>query len=491
MRFKDFAMTYARRAFLVALRTSALAAGLGVGLAAPLGAQAPQVPEIRAPETRLELQASFAPLVRKAAPAVVNIYASKAVRTRRGPTLFDDPFFRRFFGEGVPGLESQREQIQNSLGSGVILRPEGLIVTNAHVIEGADQIVVVLADRRQFPAQVVGRDERTDLAILRVEAGAPLPHLDLGDSDALEVGDIVLAIGNPFGVGQTVTSGIVSALARTNVGVSDLNSFIQTDAAINPGNSGGALVAMDGRVIGINTAIFSRSGGSHGIGFAIPSTMVRAVIAGFAKGDGRLVRPWLGAVTRAVGPDEAAQLKLPRPAGAVVESVHPKSPAAKAGVRPGDVILAVNGREIDDDSSLRYRIATLAVGDAATLKLWRKGASVEARAPLEAPIEDPPRDLTALAGAHPLAGAVVANMSPALAEELGVERFAPGVYVLQVRGGSPAARFGFRPGDAVREMNGRKIESVRDLTRALDKPAERWAIALERNGQRLSVVIGR
>ena len=474
-----------------AILKTIFAAGLAVLFGAGIGA-AQTGPQTRVPESRAELQASFAPLVRKTAPAVVNIYATKMVRARRGPTLFDDPFFRRFFGDALPpGFDAPRAETQNSLGSGVIVRPEGLIVTNAHVIEGADQIVAVLADRRQFPAQVVGRDERTDLAILRIEAGEPLPHLDLGDSDALEVGDMVLAIGNPFGVGQTVTSGIVSALARTNVGVSDLNSFIQTDAAINPGNSGGALVAMDGRVVGINTAIFSRSGGSHGIGFAIPSTMVRAVIAGFAKGDGRLVRPWLGAVTRAVGPDEAAQLKLPRPAGALVESVHPKSPAAKGGVRSGDVILSVNGREVDDDASLRYRVATLAVGDTATLGLWRRGASAEAKVALEAPIEDPPRDLTQLGGAHPLAGAVVANMSPALAEELGGERFPPGVYVLQVRGGSPSARFGFRPGDAVRELNGRKIETVRDLAQAVEKPAERWVIALDRGGQRLSVVIGR
>ena len=469
---------------------------LAVLAAALLGAGAAlaQTPQPRVPESRAELQASFAPLVRKTAPAVVNIYASKMVKTRRGPTLFDDPFFRRFFGDALPpGFEAPREQARNSLGSGVIVRPEGLIVTNAHVIEGADQIVVVLADRRQFPALLIGRDERTDLAILRVESGEPLPHLELGDSDALEVGDIVLAIGNPFGVGQTVTSGIVSALARTNVGISDLNSFIQTDAAINPGNSGGALVAMDGRVVGVNTAIFSRSGGSHGIGFAIPSTMVRAVIAGFAKGDGRLIRPWLGATTRAVGAEDAAGLNLPRPTGALVEAVHPKSPAAKAGVRPGDVIQAVNGREVDDDRSLRYRIATLAVGDAATLKLWRKGAGLEVRVALEAPVEDPPRDLTPLGGAHPLAGAVVANMSPALAEEIAPGLFDPGagVYILQIRGGSPAARFGFRPGDSLREVNSRRIGTVRELIAALEAPAERWAFALERGGQKLSVVVGR
>ena len=467
-----------------------------VGLAAllPLSvAMAQAQPQTRVPESRAEMQASFAPLVRKTAPAVVNIYAIKMVRARRGPTLFDDPFFRRFFGDALPpGFDAPRDQTQNSLGSGVIVRPEGLIVTNAHVIEGADQIVAVLADRRQFPAQLIGRDERTDLAILRVDGGGePLPFLELGDSEALEVGDIVLAIGNPFGVGQTVTSGIVSALARANVGVSDLNSFIQTDAAINPGNSGGALVAMDGRVIGINTAIFTRSGGSHGIGFAIPSTMVRAVIAGFAKGDGRLIRPWLGAIARAVGADDMAPLGLARPAGALIEAVHPQSPAAKGGIRPGDVIQAVNGREVDDDSALRYRIATLAVGDTATFKLWRKGASAEARAALEAPIEDPSRDLNQLAGAHPFAGAVVANMSPALADELGNERLSPGVYILQIRGGTPAARFGFRPGDAVREINGRRIGTVRELTAALDQPAERWAIALERGGQKISLIVGR
>ncbi len=474
---------------VIFIAVAVLVSGTGAGFAQT----PPEAKDSHLPESRAELQASFAPLVRKTAPSVVNVFTSKAVRARRGPTLLDDPFFRRFFGEMLPpGSDIPRERAQNSLGSGVIVRPEGLIVTNAHVIEGADQITVVLADRRQFPAQVVGRDERTDLAILRIDSGgSPLPFLELGDSDALEVGDIVLAIGNPFGVGQTVTSGIVSALARTNVGVSDINSFIQTDAAINPGNSGGALVAMDGRLVGINTAIFSRSGGSHGIGFAIPSAMVRVVIAGFAKGDGRLVRPWLGAFSRSVNPDDASALGLARPAGALIEAINPKSPAARAGLQPGDVVLAINGHEIDDDRAMRYRIATITVGDNATIRYWRKGAIKESRVVLAAPPEDPPREVTRLNGANPLAGAVVANMSPALAEELGLDRFQLGVYILQVLGNSPAARFGFRPADALREVNGRRIGGVRDLIAVLETSPERWAMVVERGGQKISLVIGR
>lgn len=449
--------------------------------------------EKRLPQSREQIHLSFAPLVRQAAPAVVNIFASKAVRARRGPTLFDDPFFRRFFGEGFGfAPEAPRERTQNSLGSGVIVRPDGVIVTNAHVIEGADEIVVQLADRRQFKAAAVGADEKTDLAVLKVDSGGePLPHLELRDSDELEVGDMVLAVGNPFGVGQTVTSGIVSALARTTVGISDLSFFIQTDAAINPGNSGGALVAMDGRLVGINTAIFSKSGGSHGIGFAIPSNMVRAVIAGFAKGDGRLVRPWLGAWGAAVTPDVAAQLGLARPAGVVIETVYPGGSADGAGLKPGDVVMAVNGREIDDEGGLRYRIATLAVGEAAKLKVWRKSTIIEITVPLAPPPEAPPRETTQLTGNTPLAGTVVANMSPALAEEVGVERFEPGVIVLDVRRASPAASVGFRPGDGIRAINDQRIVTVADLKAALARPTERWRIAIARKGQILTVVIGR
>ena len=269
------------------------------------------------PDTRQEIQLSFAPVVRATAPAVVNIYSRRVVQARASP-LFDDPFFRRFFGQGSP-LGVPRQRIENSLGSGVIVAPEGVIATNRHVVAGADEVTVVLADRREFEARILGTDERTDVGVLKVETGGEsLPYLAFRDSDTVEVGDLVLAIGNPFGVGQTVTSGIVSATAQTRVGITDLNFFIQTDAAINPGNSGGALVDLEGRLIGINTAIYSQSGGSIGIGFAIPADMVRSVVAGFTS-FGRLQRPWLGAAGREVTNDVAHALGLRRPAGVLIE----------------------------------------------------------------------------------------------------------------------------------------------------------------------------
>ena len=259
--------------------------GLLLSLVEFIGAQADQR---LVPESYAELQLSYAPVVRDVAPAVVNIYTRRLVAQRRS-SLFNDPFFDRFFGTTPFGLG--RERIESSLGAGVIIEAGGVIVTNYHVIKGSDEIIVVLADRREFEAEVVGTDEATDLAVLRIHAGQePLPLVELGDSDWLEVGDLVLAIGNPFGVGQTVTSGIVSALARTSIGLSSLGSFIQTDAAINPGNSGGALVTLDAKLIGVNTAIYSRGGGSIGIGFAIPSNLVRVVVDGIVSG-GRAVRP--------------------------------------------------------------------------------------------------------------------------------------------------------------------------------------------------------
>src|SRR6266702_708703 len=290
----------------------------------------------RVPSSPADLPMSYAPIVQRVQPAVVNVYAAKMVQNRN--PLLDDPIFRRFFG--VPG--QQPEQMQRSLGSGVMVDASGLVVTNNHVIEGADQVKISLADKREFEAEIVLKDSRTDLAVLRVKDGKEkFATLDFANSDELLVGDVVLAIGNPFGVGQTVTHGIISALARTQVGITDYQFFIQTDAAINPGNSGGALVDMTGRLAGINTAIFSRSGGSQGIGFAIPANMVRVVVAS-AKGGGSAVkRPWLGARLQSVTPEIAENLGLKRPTGALVASLTAGSPAARGGLKTGDLITSI------------------------------------------------------------------------------------------------------------------------------------------------------
>src|ERR1700704_7051296 len=278
------------------------------------------------PSSPRQCTMSYAPIVKRVAPAVVNVYAAKLVENRN--PLLDDPIFRRFFGN--PG--GSREQIQRSLGSGVVIDPSGFVVTNNHVIEGADQVKVSFPDKREFEAEIVLKDARSDLAVLRIgDKRERFTAIDLGDSDALQVGDVVLALGNPFGVGQTVTHGIVSAVARTQVGITDYQFFIQTDAAINPGNSGGALVDLSGRLVGINTAIFSRSGGSQGIGFAIPANMVRVVVASAKTGGSTVKRPWLGAQLQAVTPEIADSLGLQRPAGALGASIARRTRAAPGG----------------------------------------------------------------------------------------------------------------------------------------------------------------
>lgn len=441
------------------------------------------------PGSQAEVQLSYAPLVKKTAPAVVNIYTAKTVRTRRVSPLFSDPFFRRFFGDRLPSAPGPKRKVQNSLGSGVIIDAKGVIVTNNHVIEGAEEIKVVLADRREFEAQVVGTDERTDLAVLRVDTGdAALPHLLLSDSDRLEVGDLVLAIGNPFGVGQTVTSGIVSALARTNVGVSDLNSFVQTDAAINPGNSGGALVDLNGRLVGINTAIFTQSGGSHGIGFAIPSNMVDHVVKSLLSSGG-VVRAWWGATGQDVTADIAQTLGLERPLGVMVTSLYPGGPAERAGLKVGDVIVAVNEHEIKDSQDLRFRIATQSVGTIAQVTVLRRDGTLALKMDMEAPPEVPKRDQTLLRGRHPFAGAQVANLSPALADELGMPFMLTGVIILEVDRTSNAARLGFEPGDIVRNINGKAVTSVDNLLSLINSPASGWLIAIERGGREMKMVV--
>ncbi|MEI8394227.1 MAG: DegQ family serine endoprotease [Rhodospirillaceae bacterium] len=460
------------------MRRFTLAAGLVFALAFLTAA---------VPISRDQLSLSYAPVVKRTAPAVVNIFTKTVVRDGGLGPLFDDPIFRRFFGEDSP-FALPRERVQNSLGSGVLVRGDGLVVTNYHVIKDADQITVVLNDRREFEAKVVSKDQRVDLAVLRINTGSErLPFLELRDSDEIEVGDLVLAIGNPFGVGQTVTSGIVSAVARTAVGISDYNFFIQTDAAINPGNSGGALVTMDGKIAGINTAIYSRSGGSIGIGFAIPANMVRSVLEA-VEGGVKLVRPWLGLNGQPVTADIASSLGLMRPAGVLVKAVDPRSPAGKSGVRVGDVILTLNGQPVDDFDALRFRVATRSVGSTATVGIIRDGSERQVAFTLVAPPEDPPRQVTELAGRNPLTGATVANLSPAFAEEIDFQGISSGVVITAVARGTPAARVGFRPGDVVLKVNDREIGTVGELKSML-RDSGSWSISVRRDGQVLNTTI--
>src|SRR5213080_2773437 len=438
----------------------------------------------RVPSSPDELRLSYAPVVQRAAPAVVNVYAAKMVAVRN--PLFDDPIFRRFFG--VPG--GPADPVQRSLGSGVLVDPMGLVVTNNHVIEGANEMKVALADRREYEAELVLKDARSDLAVLRLKAqGERFPALEFGDSDALQVGDVVLALGNPFGVGQTVTHGIVSAVARTQVGITDYQFFIQTDAAINPGNSGGALVDMTGRLAGINTAIFSRSGGSQGIGFAIPANMVRVVVASAKSGGKAVKRPWLGAKLQAVTPEIAETLGLKLPNGALIANVAPNSPAARAGLKASDLIVAIEGQSIDDPNAFDYRFATRQLGGSAQIDVQRAGKTVKLTVPLET-APDTNRDEIVLTARSPFQGAKVANISPAIADELHLDSQAEGVVVIDLADDGTAASVGFQKGDIILAVNNQKIAKTSDLDKASKTSSRLWRIVVVRGGQQINVTLG-
>ena len=468
-----------------------------IGLSLPLGAVAllaglslPAAAQERVvPESQAAVKQSFAPVVNKAAPAVVNVYVRRRVEQRVAP-FFNDPFFERLFGErfGIP-----RERILNSLGSGVLVDPDGVVVTNNHVIKGSGEaeIKVALADGREFPAKLIIQDEKTDLAVLRLDAeGVEFPSIAFADSDALEVGDLVLAIGDPFGVGQTVTSGIVSALARTKVGIAaDYQFFIQTDAAINPGNSGGALVDMDGHLVGINTAIFSKSGGSDGIGFAIPSNMVHLVVQSALEG-GKVQRPWFGASLQPLTSDLAETLGLDRPSGALITKLHDKGPAARAGLKAGDVVVGIDDKQVQDPQAFQYRLVTQGVGGQVDISVLRKGETIKATVALMPPIEEPARDMRELKGRHPLNGTKVANLSPAVAHELGIgDDMREGVVVVEVGPRTAAARLGLRRGDLVVGVNNEKVTSVANLTVALELGNGAWRLAVERGGKVFNVTV--
>ena len=427
----------------------------------------------RLPETRSEIELTFAPLVKEVSPAVVNVYTQKTVKT--GVT----PMEMLLYGRAAP-----QSRVQNSLGSGVIVRDDGVIVTNNHVVEDADSFRVVLSDRREYPAELVLNDERTDLAVLKIDTGGDkLPVLHYADTREAQVGDLVMAIGNPFGVGQTVTSGIISATARTDVGISDYSFFIQTDAAVNPGNSGGALVNMKGQLVGVNTAIFSRGGGSNGIGFAIPSEMVKRVVDA-AMNEGTFVRPWLGLAAQSVSFDMAKAQGLSRPIGVMVTEVYDGGPADKSGLRRGDLVTAIDGREVFDEKGLKFLAAIRNPGEKAQLNVLRGGRNQVIGVKVEPPPGATEADIVLLEGQDVFNGARVVELSPRLAEENGLDPFqkGSGIYVYSVARRSVARNY-FRPGDIIRSVNGKQTKTVKDLEAVLKDSDRSWNIELDRNGR--------
>jgi Do/DeqQ family serine protease len=450
---------------------------LCLAMAYPAGALAQDGRTV--PQSRQEMQLSFSPLVKQTAGAVVNVYAERVVQ-RLNP-FAGDPFLERFFGQRMPN----RSEKQSSLGSGVILSQQGLVVTNNHVIEGADDIKIALADGREFPCDVLLKDESLDLAVLRIKSKEQFPVLPLGDSDRTEVGDLVLAIGNPFGVGQTVTSGIVSALARNQVRSGDFGFFIQTDASINPGNSGGALTNMAGELIGINTAIFSRGGGSNGIGFAIPSNLVKVFLAAAADGKTTFERPYIGATFDAVTSDVAEALGLKTARGALVVRVVEGGPADRAGLKAGEIVTAVNGVPVEHPDAFGYRITTAGLGKRATLTVQTNDGQREATIALDTAPETTPKDERMLEGRNPFAGLHVANLSPRLATEMRIPAEKAGVIVTDVARGSPSARYGFQPKDIVISLNGTTVTTTKALEAMLDEDPGFWRVEIERDGQRI------
>ena len=432
-----------------------------------------------APVSAVAMKQSFAPIVKRAAPAVVNISSKRTVRQRV------DPFWQAL-GMGVP-----RNRVEGSLGSGVIVRADGVIVTNNHVIAGGEEITVALSDRREFLAKVLLADERTDLAVLKIELppGERLPVMAISERTDAQVGDLVLAIGDPFGVGQTVTNGIISATNRTASPDGDGGAFIQTDAAINPGNSGGALVGMDGDLLGVNSFIYSQSGQSSGIGFAIPAVVVRRVVETAMGGGRAVVRPWLGAKLQSVTPEIARNRGLATPSGAVIAEIWPEGAAARAGLRQGDIVTTVDGAPVVDAAALNYAFGTHRPGE--TLKIGlRRGAAEQAVSVRAEPAPaTPARDERLIAGRNPFQGATVVNLSPAVAAEIGVDPFArAGVMVTKTADGA-ARRLGMQPGDIIRAVNGRNIRSVADLSNAVVVPAQAWQLTIERNGREISTTV--
>tara|TARA_R110002074_G_scaffold107221_2_gene231798 strand:+ start:2173 stop:3639 length:1467 start_codon:yes stop_codon:yes gene_type:complete len=429
------------------------------------------------PQDRAQIGLSFAPVVAQTAPAVVSIYARRIVESRANP-LFSDPLFGQLFGD----RGRQAPRVQNALGSGVILSADGIVVSNNHVVGGADDIRVVLGDRREYAADVVLADAESDLAVLRLRGASDLPFISLANSDNAQVGDLVLAIGNPFGVGQTVSSGIVSALARSGLAVgSGRGYFIQTDAPINPGNSGGALVDMAGRLVGINTAILTRSGGSNGIGFAIPANLVQQVVGQAQEGRARFQRPWLGLSAQAVDAALAEAFGQTLPQGVVITALHPQSPLVQAGLRRGDVILAVDDAPVNSQQEVNFRLASRGIGANASLTYQRGERREQASVPLISAPESPARERLVVQGLA-LRGLVAETINPAVIAENALDPGASGVLVVELR--DISARTGLTAGDVIVAVNRQRIRATSDLDNALRDPSRYWEIEILRDGRR-------
>lgn len=446
---------------------------LSLFLSAPIAAAA----QSTVPTSQAQISLSFAPLVRDAAPAVVNIYAKRIVETRVSP-FASDPFFKNFFGDLGPA----RPRVQNSLGSGVILSRDGFMVSNYHVVGGASDIRVVLKDRREFSAEVLLGDKASDLAILRLKDAEDLPFLPLRNSNTVEVGELTLAIGNPFGVGQTVSSGIISGLARSGaVTGNERGYFIQTDAPINPGNSGGALIGMDGALIGVNTAIVTRSGGSNGIGFAIPAALVDQFVTQARAGETRFRRPWAGMGGQTVDADLASSLGLERAGGMAITQVQEGSPFAAVGLGVGDVIVAAGGREVNSPSEMLYYMTVAGIGAEIDVRAIREGRVAEYTVAMIGPPDLPPREDVTLGERDVLQGMKVANVNPAVLSEYQLPILPEGVVVLET--GTIAPRVGVQRGDILREIDGLKITAPSDVVQALSTARRSVSLVVERGGQ--------
>ncbi|HEY2083360.1 MAG TPA: DegQ family serine endoprotease [Verrucomicrobiae bacterium] len=439
---------------------------------------------------------SYAPVVKKVTPAVVKIVTTSRIDETSSQDMpgFDDPFWRRFFGDqfrrGFPNGQST-PQFQHGLGSGVIVTKDGYIMTNNHVVDGAKEVKVTLQDGREFTAKVIGRDPKSDIAVVKIDA-KDLPTVPLADSEKVEIGDVVLAIGNPFGIGQTVTSGIVSAKDRGNMGIEDYEDFIQTDAAINPGNSGGALVDINGRLIGINTAILSRSGGNQGVGFAIPSDLARTVMESLVK-NGHVTRGYLGVEIQNVTPDLADEFKLKDNKGALISDVVHGSPADKAGLKDGDVVTEFNGHPVIDSRRLQLSVAETAPGTTVHMQVLRDGDKKAIDVTVkQLPGADQLADANSSDNADTgtLNGVEVADLDQQAHQQFNVPKDVSGAVVTQVAPGSAAAEAGLKSGDVIQEINRKPVKSAEEAVKLTEKSDnKRTLVRVWENGGSHYVVV--